>query len=226
MSMQTSLGGSERWMAVEQYLESLYAASDTDAQATKAAQQAAGMPDIEVSAMHARLLGILAASIGAETAVEFGTLGGFSTLHIARALPPHGRIITHELEAAHAAVARESLEKAGVGHKVTIREGVALENLPLLADDAPIDFAFVDADKPSNTAYVQACLAVARPGALIVVDNVIRDGDVADPANDDEKVAGSREVLEYVAREERLDATVLQTVGRKYYDGLLIARVL
>ena len=215
---------SERAHQVDGYLESLF--DDADADAVLKAQRDASLPDIAVSPMHARLLGILARSIGATTVVEFGTLGGYSTLHLARSVPPNGRVITHERDAGHAEVARASLEKAGVGHKVTIRIGQAFDHIPSLADDAPVDFTFIDADKRSNTAYFEAALAVSRPGSLIVVDNVVHGGDLADLDNEDEYATGARAVVELAARDARVEATVLQTVGRKGYDGLLIATVL
>lgn len=226
MSIELPHDGPTRWRAVDEFLESKYTAADAAQARVLAAQRTADMPDIEVSAMHARLLAILARSIGARTVVEFGTLGGYSTLHLARAIPPNGRVITHERDPHHADVARASLDAAGVGHKVTIRVGTATEMLPALADDAPVDLTFIDADKPNNTNYYEAAVAISRPGALIVIDNVVRDGDIADANNRDPKVAGSREVVEHVARDSRVEAAVIQTVGRKGHDGMLIATVL
>jgi len=226
MSFDTGMDGAARWNAVDEYLESHYTSGDPDQARVLAAQGAADLPDIAVSAMHARLLGILARSIGAQTVVEFGTLGGYSTLHLARAVPANGRVITHERDERAAAVARASLDAAGVGHKVTIRIGTALDMLPALADDAPVDFTFIDADKPNNTNYYEAAVAISRRGALIVIDNVVRDGDIADAGNDDPKVSGSRAVVEHVANDRRVEATVIQTVGRKGYDGMLVATVL
>ena len=226
MSLETSFEGAHRWIEVDDYLDSLLVAGDEDQARVLAAQRAAGLPDIAVSATQAKLLAILARSIGAETVVEFGTLGGYSALHLARALPPDGRLITIERDERHAAVARASLDAAGVGHKVTIRVGAGLELIPTLADDAPVDMVFIDADKPNNTAYYEAAVVVCRPGAIIVVDNVVRDGDIADAANTDPKVVGSREVIEAAARDPRVEATVIQTVGRKFYDGMLVATVL
>ncbi len=226
MSDATHTDQSARWNQVDEYLESRFVADDADQARVLAAQRAGGLPDIAVSPMHARLLGILARSIGATTVVEFGTLGGYSTLHLARSIPPNGRVITHERDQSTADLARASLDAAGVGHKVTIRIGQALDNIPALADDAPVDFTFIDADKRNNTAYFEAALAVSRPGALIVVDNVVHGGDVADLDNTDEYATGARAVVELAARDPRVEATVLQTVGRKDHDGLLIATVL
>lgn len=226
MSLETSFEGAHRWIEVDDYLDSLLAAGDAEQARVLAAQRAAGLPDIAVSATQARLLSILARSIGAETVVEFGTLGGYSALHLARALPADGRLITIERDEHHAAVARASLDAAGVGHKVTIRVGTGLELIQTLADDAPVDMVFIDADKPNNTAYYEAAVVISRPGAIIVVDNVVRDGDIADAGNTDPKVVGSREVIEAAARDPRVEATVIQTVGRKLYDGMLIATVL
>lgn len=226
MSNDKPATGPAVWNAVDQYLESLYAGSDLAQARVLASQRAADLPPIEVSAMHARLLGMLARSVGAQTVVEFGTLGGYSTLYLARAVPPNGRVITHERDERHAAVARASLDAEGVGHKVTIRIGTALDLLPALADDAPVDFTFIDADKPNNINYYEAALAISRPGALVVIDNVVRDGDIVDPDNHDPKVEGSRAVIEHAARDPRVEATVIQTVGRKGYDGMLIATVL
>ncbi len=226
MSNHDDLPGSERWMAAEAYLEQQLTASDAQAARVLGAQTTAGMPAIEVSPMHARLLSILTRISGAATVVEFGTLGGFSALHIARALPPDGRLITIERDALHAQLARESLDAAGVGHKVTIRVGTGLEVMPTLADDAPIDLAFIDADKVNNVPYYEAAVALSRPGAVIVVDNVVRGGDIADPENTDKNVVGARAVIERAASDPRVEATVIQTVGRKDYDGMLIATVL
>lgn len=226
MSIDIPHDGPARWSAVDEFLESNFTPADVEQARVLAAQGAAGLPDIEVSAMHARLLAILARSIGAQTVVEFGTLGGYSTLHLARAVPANGRVITHERDPRHAVVARASLDAAGVGHKVTIRVGTATEMLPSLADDAPVDLTFIDADKPNNTNYYEAAVAISRRGALIIIDNVVRDGDIVDAGHDDPKVAGSREVVERVGRDPRVEATVIQTVGRKGYDGMLIATVL
>lgn len=225
MSADMFPAGSDRWAEVDAYLESVFTASDSTARAVIGAQRAAGLPDIAVSHVEARLLAIMARSIGAETVVEFGTLGGFSALHLARALPPAGRLITIERDERHAEVARASLDAAGVGHKVTIRVGTGLELIPTLADDAPVDFTFIDADKPNNVAYYEAALAISRPGALVIVDNVVRGGGIVDPGVDPSAV-GARTVIERAGADPRVEATVVQTVGRKGHDGMLIATVL
>lgn len=226
MSDATQADQTARWHQVDEYLESRFVADDTDQASVLAAQRSSVLPDIAVSPMHARLLEILARSIGATTVLEFGTLGGYSTLHLARGIPANGRVITHERDQRHADVARASLEAAGVGHKVTIRIGNALDNIPALADDAPVDFTFIDADKRNNTTYFEAALAVSRPGSLIVVDNVVYGGVVADLDDTSEQATGARAVVELAANDKRVQATVLQTVGRKDHDGLLIATVL
>jgi predicted O-methyltransferase YrrM len=226
MSDATHPDQSARWHQVDDYLESQFVVGDAAQAAVLAAQHGAGMPDIAVSAMHARLLSILARSIGATTVVEFGTLGGYSTLFLARAIPANGRVITHERDQDTTDVARKSLDAAGVGHKVTIRVGQALDNLPALADDAPVDLTFIDADKRNSLAYFEAAIAVSRPGSIIVVDNVVHGGDLVDPDSTNEYATSGRAVVEAAARDKRVEATVLQTVGRKDYDGMLIATVL
>lgn len=214
------------WTSVDEFVESHVAAHDSTAARVLAAQRAAGLPDIAVSSVEARLLTVLARSVGAKVIVEIGTLGGFSTLHLARALPGDGRLVTLERDPHHADVARASLDAAGVGHKVTIRVGEALDLLPTLADDAPVDLVFIDADKQSNVTYYEAALAITRPGGLVVVDNVVRQGQIADPHNDNPSIVGSRAVIERAGADPRVEATVIQTVGRKGHDGMLIASVL
>ena len=221
-----AVDATSRWTQVDEYLESHLVAQDRDAARVLAAQREAGLPDIALSPVEARLLEVLARSIGARTVVEFGTLGGYSTLHLARALPADGHLITIERDERHAEIARASLDNAGVGHKVTIRVGTAIELIPTLADDAPVDLVFIDADKRNNVAYYEAAVAISRPGAVIVVDNVVRAGAIADPSDTEEDTAGSRAVIERAAQDERVEATVIQTVGRKGHDGMLIATVL
>ena len=216
----------QRWQDVDAYIQSSVLGEDAVGERVLAAQHSAELPDIAVSRPQGRLLSVLARSIGAERVLEFGTLGGYSTLCLARALPPHGRVVTFELDERHAAVARASLDAAGVGHQVTIRVGPAAEQLETLAQDDHFDLAFIDADKPNNVHYYEAAMTRMRPGGLLIVDNVVRDGDVADPDSADERVQGSRAVIDRVGADPRVEATVIQTVGAKGYDGMLIATVL
>lgn len=214
------------WIAADEYLESHLTGDDVATAKVLVGQHDAGLPDIAVSPTQGKLLAILARATGARRALEFGTLGGYSTLWMARALPPDGHVVTFEISADHARVARQNLDEAGVGHKVTIRVGAAADNLPTLAEDEPYDMVFIDADKPNNVHYYEAAMTRVNPGAVIIVDNVVREGTIADPDSEDPATAGSRTVIERIARDSRVEATVIQTVGRKGHDGLLFATVL
>ena len=225
MSSHTTLDGADRWRAVDDYIEQLYVAGDAVAARVLERQREAGLPDIAVSPAQGKLLEVLALAVGARRALEFGTLGGYSTLWLARVLPPGGKVISFELEPRHAEVALASLAEAGVADKVEIRVGPAIDNLHTLDGDEPFDFVFIDADKPNNLAYYEAAMTRARPGAVIIVDNVVRDGAVADANSADERVRGSRAVVERVARDDRISATVIQTVGAKLYDGMIVGTV-
>ena len=183
----------------------------------------AGLPAIDVSPVQGRLLELLATLRGAESILEVGTLGGYSTLWLARALPPGGRVVTLEIDPHRAAVARANLDRAGVGDAVEIVVGPALETLPGVR--GPFDLIFIDADKERSADYLALSLDKARPGALVVVDNVVRRGALADPADDDPRVVGARRVVEAVGADERLLATGLQTVGAKGWDGMVLALV-
>lgn len=186
--------------------------------------RAAGLPDIAVTPSHGALLGTLARLAGARRVLEVGTLGGYSTIWLARAVGPRGLVTTLEIDPHHAEVARTCVDAAGVSDRVEILLGPALESLPTVA--GPLDLVFVDADKQNNAAYVQAALPLSRPGTVIVVDNVVRDGRVADAADDSSVVRGVREVVDLVASDPRLEtATALQTVGSKGWDGFLVALV-
>ena len=180
-----------------------------------------------MSATQGRLLQVLARSVGARRVLEVGTLGGYSAIWMARALPTDGHLDTLEVDVHHAAVARASLDAAGLGDRVEVHVGAALDSLPKLAQSgaAPYDLTFIDADKPNNPAYFTWALQLSRPGSLIVVDNVVRGGAVADAGSSDPSVVGSRQVLELMAREPRVVATALQTVGSKGYDGFALAYV-
>jgi predicted O-methyltransferase YrrM len=169
------------------------------------------------------MLHLLARMAGARRILEIGTLGGYSTIWLARAVGESGEVVTLELEPDYAAVARANLEAAGVGDRVGIRVGPAIESLAALDD--PFDFVFIDADKASNVAYLKEAIRLTRAGATIIVDNVVREGAILDPASDDERVRGTRALFEAVAAEPRLSATAVQTVGAKKWDGFLIAVV-
>lgn len=218
--------GPETWTAVDAWAGSLLP-DDEDARAAQEASDAAGLPAIQVSVQQGRLLALLAASIGARRAIEVGTLAGVSTIWLAKALRgPDARLITFELLPEHAAVARENLSLAGLATIVDVRVGPAVDGLAALAAEGPepFDLAFVDADKPSNVAYLRALLPLLRPGALLVVDNVVRAGAVIDP-DGDASAAASRAVVEEVARTAGVTAAVVQTVGEKGYDGMLVVRI-
>ena len=226
MSSETSLSGAERWQAVDDYIHELYTAGDSVAARVLERQREAGLPDIAVSPPQGKLLEVLARAVGARRVLEFGTLGGYSALWFARVVPTVGKVVSFELDPRHAEVARASLEEAGVGDRVEIRVGPAIDNLHTLEGDEPFDMVFIDADKPSNLAYYEAAMTRVRPGAIVVIDNVVRDGEIANSASTDERVLGSRAVVERVAADPRVTATVLQTVGAKLYDGMVVATVL
>jgi predicted O-methyltransferase YrrM len=191
------------------------------------AAEAAGLPSIQVSPPQGKLLQLLVRLVGAKRILEFGTLGGYSAILMARALPEEGRLITLEAKPEYAEVARRSIERAGVGERVEIRVGPALETLPVLEDDGagPFDLVFIDADKANTPNYFSWSLDGIRPGGLIVADNVVRDGALADADSKDERVVAQRRLHEMLADEPRVRATTIQTVGVKGYDGFLIALV-
>jgi predicted O-methyltransferase YrrM len=211
------------WEAVDAFFAERLLPDDPAFEAILAANAAAGLPAIDVSPAQGALLALFARMLGARAVLEIGTLGGYSTLWIARALPAGGRIVSLEVDPHHAAVARENLDRAGVGGAVEILVGPALETLPGVS--GPFDLVFVDADKQRSADYVLASLPLSRPGTLIVVDNVVRRGALADGASEDPKVVGSRRVVETIAAEPRLVATGVQTVGAKGWDGMVLALV-
>jgi predicted O-methyltransferase YrrM len=217
----------ERWTAVDRYLGDLLASDDHVLEAALAASAVAGLPAINVSPVQGKLLHLLARAIGARNVLEIGTLGGYSTIWLARALPDGGRLISLEADARHAEVARANIARAGLQAVVEVRLGMALDTLPELAAEGrePFDFVFIDADKPNNAAYFDWALTLSRPGSIIVVDNVVRDGDVIDADSDSSTVQGVRRLLERIAAEPRVSATAIQTVGAKGYDGFAIALV-
>lgn len=209
--------------AVDRYWSGRLLTPDPVLDAALEANAAGGLPPIDVSPPQGKLLHLLARSIGARRILEVGTLGGYSTIWLARALPAGGELITCELDPHHAEVARANLARAGLDGLVDVRVGPAAATLAGLG--GPFDLVFVDADKGSNAEYFHAALRLSRPGTVIVVDNVVRGGAVADPDSTDPSVLGTRRLADAVAAEPRVDATVIQTVGAKSYDGFLYAVV-
>ncbi|MFD0340447.1 O-methyltransferase [Streptomyces sp. NPDC127117] len=216
-----------RWAEVDDYFDGLLVGPDEALDAAVEASDGAGLPAIQVAANQGKLLNLLARLQGARTVLEIGTLGGYSTIWLARALPEGGKVVSLEADPAYAEVARANIERAGLADVVEIRVGPALDTLPELAEEGygPFDVVFIDADKPSNPDYLAWSLKLTRPGSLIVADNVVRDGEVVDGASEDPKVQGVRRFTELVAAEPTLSATALQTVGSKGYDGLMMALV-
>jgi predicted O-methyltransferase YrrM len=217
----------ETWNAVDGYFTERLALDDAALASALEKSAAAGLPAISVSAPQGKLLQILALTCGARSILEIGTLGGYSTIWLARALPQGGRLVTLEVDAYHAEVARENLRVAGVADKVTVRVGAAVETLPLLQGEgaAPFDLVFIDADKPSNPQYVEWAVKLARRGTLIVLDNVVRGGKVIFADSQDASVQGVRRAMDIFADDARLSATAIQTVGTKGYDGFAVALV-
>jgi predicted O-methyltransferase YrrM len=215
----------QTWTAVDHYLEQTLGASDPALDAAVAASNAAGLPHIAVAPMQGKLLMILAQSIGAKRILEVGTLGGYSTIWLARALPPTGKLITLEYEARHAEVARTNVAHAGLANVVEVRVGAALDTLPSLAGEPAFDLVFIDADKDNYPGYLEWAIKLTHPGSMIIADNVVREGRVANSSDTDPRVVGVRRMHEIVASTPSLRATAIQTVGSKGYDGLLIATV-
>ena len=212
------------WRRVDHYLDELFIEDDPALQSALIASKAAGLPSINVAPAQGKFLHLLARLGGARRILEIGTLGGYSTIWLARALPPEGELITLEANGDYAAVARSNIERAGVGHAVEVRVGNALDTLPQLR--GPFDFVFIDADKRSYPDYWSWSLKLARPGTVIFADNVVRGGGVADPESSDPAVQGVRRFNELVAAEPRVSTTAIQTVGRKGYDGFALILVL
>lgn len=217
----------ERWAEVDRYFADLLVPPDSALDAALEASDAAGLPRHNVSPNQGKFLSLLAQIQGARTILEIGTLGGYSTIWLARALPADGRLITLEADPKHAEVARANIARAGLADVVELQLGVALDTLPKLADEGydPFDLIFIDADKPSNPDYFAWALTLSRRGSLIIIDNVVRNGAVLDAASDDPNVRGVRRFNELLAAEPRVSATAIQTVGSKGYDGFAIALV-
>ncbi|PWB80944.1 MAG: methyltransferase [Methylocystaceae bacterium] len=218
---------SDNWTAVDDYISNRLIGADPVLDEALRANAAGGLPAIDVSAPQGKLLHLLARSVKARKILEVGTLGGYSTIWLARALAEGGRLVTLELEQQHAAVAAANLTRAGLRDLVDIRVGPALDALPKLESEGagPFDLAFIDADKPNNANYFAWALKLSRPGSLIIVDNVVRNGAVADAASPDENVKGARALFDALAAEPRVTATAVQTVGSKGWDGFAIAVV-
>jgi len=216
-----------QWDAVDRYLGDLLIPPDPALDAALADSAAAGLPAINVSPVQGKFLHLLARIRGATNILEVGTLGGYSTIWLARALPPNGKLVTLESESQHAAVARANIERAGLSPLVELRLGRAIDTLPQLATEGrgPFDLVFIDADKPSTPDYFDWALRLTRKGSVIVVDNVVRNGAIADATSEDERVRGIQAFLKKAAAEPRVSATAIQTVGAKGYDGLAIVLV-
>ncbi|MYQ36104.1 O-methyltransferase [Streptomyces sp. SID4956] len=217
------------WNAVDDYFTDQLLGGDPDdaLEAALRESDAAGLPPIAVSPLQGKLLQLLARLQGARRVLEIGTLGGYSTIWLGRALPADGRLVTLEYDPRHAEVAVRNIARAGLAEQVEVRVGPALESLPKLADEQPppFDLVFIDADKANNPHYVEWALRLTAAGSLIVLDNVVRGGRVADPDNSDPDVLGTRAALEMFGTHPRLDATAVQTVGVKDHDGFALARV-
>ncbi|MFF4849853.1 O-methyltransferase [Streptomyces sp. NPDC001194] len=217
--------GQQTWTAVDDYFDGLLVEEDDALLAANADAAAAGLPAHQVAPNQGKLLHLLARIRGARTVLEIGTLGGYSTIWLARALPAGGRLVTLEADPRCADVAAANIARAGLADVVDIRRGRAVDLLPGLTDLAPFDLVFIDADKPSNPDYLKWALKLTRPGSVIIGDNVVRDGAVVDPDSTDPRVQGVRRFTELIAEHPRLTATALQTVGGKGYDGLVMALV-
>ncbi|MEW2274397.1 methyltransferase [Streptomyces sp. SID685] len=222
------MSGQQLWDDVDDYFINTLSPDDEALRAALRENDAAGLPPIGVTAAQGKLLQLLAQVQGARAILEIGTLGGYSTIWLARALPEDGRLVTLEYSARHAEVATRNIARAGLDRVAQVRVGPALESLPKLADEnpAPFDLVFIDADKANNAHYVEWALRLTRAGSLIVLDNVVRGGRVADPGATDPDVVGTRAAIELIASHPRLSGTAIQTVGSKGYDGFALIRVL
>ena len=211
--------------AVDHYIENLLGLQDDVMRSADQALRDAGLPPISVSPAQGKLLYLLARVTGAKRILELGTLGGFSTIWMARALPADGRLITMEIDPGHARVARQNIERAGLADRVDILIGKALDLLPTLAKEKPFDLIFIDADKPPYTEYFEWAVRLSRPGTLIIADNVVREGEVLSDNSSDDRVTGVRRFNESLGRNDAVTATIIQTVGVKGHDGFAIAVV-
>lgn len=216
------------WTAVDTYFDEALVGVDPLLEETLRYSDQSGLPAINVAPNQGKLLMMLAKSIGAKRILEVGTLGGYSTIWLARALPSDGTVLTLEVNADYATVARQNIARAGLHDRVTVEVGNAVDSLAKLVktNPAPFDFLFIDADKENNTAYFEYALQLARVGSLIIVDNVVRQGEVTNPHSEDSRVQGVRRFIDYLAKEPRVTATTLQTVGNKGYDGFTMGLVI
>lgn len=213
----------KQWSDVDNYLIENLIPGDAVLSQVLENNHRAGLPAHDVAANQGQLLALFIRMVGAKSILEIGTLGAYSTIWMARELPPNGRLITLEADPLHARVARENIALAGLDSVVTLREGPALDSLATLADAAPFDVIFIDADKPNNPYYLQWALKYSRPGTLIIGDNVVRDGEVTNPNSTDDRVLGVRRFIEMMHNDPRLTVTALQTVGIKGWDGFTLA---
>ncbi|CCA69214.1 related to caffeoyl-coa o-methyltransferase [Serendipita indica DSM 11827] len=211
------------WERSDTYHNSFLIKPDEDLSGALTRSVAEGLPDIAVSEAQGKFLFLLCKSIGAKRVLEVGTLGGYSTIWMAKALPADGYIITHELYAEHAAVATENFKQAGLSSKIRVVQGPAIDNLHKIPSSEPFDLVFIDADKTNNANYFREAERLVRPGGVIIVDNVVRRGRVADPNITDEAVEGTRELLRYIKGNKGVEATTMATVGTKGWDGFLYA---
>ena len=218
----------DTWTKVDEYLGDLLSPTDEDLEAALQANEKAGLPPIDVSRLLGKFLNLLVRISGARRVLEIGTLGGYSTIWLARALPEGGRIVSLESDLHHADVATLNLHNAGVLDRVDMFIGRAIDSLPILeaSGDGPFDLIFIDADKESYAEYLDWALKLSHPGTVIIADNIVRDGKVVEPDNTDPRIQGVRRFNEKLAAEPRLSATALQTVGPKGYDGFALAVVL
>ncbi|HXT26446.1 MAG TPA: O-methyltransferase [Candidatus Eisenbacteria bacterium] len=217
----------DQWTAVDRYFTEQLHLSDAALEAVMQANSAAALPAIDVAPNQGKLLHLLVRLTHTRKILEIGTLGGYSTIWLARALPPGGRLISLEFSPRHADIARSNIQRAGLSDRVEIRVGPALESLPVVEKEGlgPFDFIFIDADKPNNPGYLEWAINLSRPGALIIVDNVVRDGAIVDASSTDPTIQGTRRMFEMMSLDSRLSSTALQTVGSKGYDGFAMAMV-
>lgn len=218
----------DQWSKVDTYIvEKLLGDADPVFQATLAANAAGGLPPIDVSPAQGKFLNLMAKIIGARRILEIGTLGGYSTLWMAKALPEDGRLVTLEFSPRHAAVAADNFARAGLSNRIDLRVGAALDSLPQLAAEGagPFDLVFIDADKPNNPGYLDWAVKLGRPGTVIILDNVVRGGGVVDPRSVEPSIVGTRAAFDLLAGHPEMEATALQTVGLKGWDGFVLGRI-